>query len=248
MTLTASLARTRTAHPGWWVYMLAASAWTGVVAIHFSSNPNPHAAHHHEHASASAAGHGIGAPALLLMVAAMMLPFVAPAADHVARTSFWSRRQRAAAGYVLGFATIWAAFGIGLVVAQTLLLLRGTETQLLAATAAGAALWQGSRLRKRTALRCGSRPALPQRSWRATWRAIEAGGAFGVRCIPLCGPAMTVMVVYPNLAVMLALSAVQTYEWRRGANPFAEHRWRVPAGVHAAIAAIAAVAVVADAI
>jgi predicted metal-binding membrane protein len=177
----------------------------------------------------------------LLMVAAMMLPFAAPAARHVAKASFWRRRQRAAACYVLGFAAVWATFGLALFAAWAALPLPGADAGRLAATAAGAALWQGSRRRRRAAARCGNRPALPQRGLRATLRSVRAGGAFGVRCIPLCGPAMVMMAASPQPAVMLAVFAIQAYEWRRGPNPFAQRRWREPALAYAAMATLAAV-------
>lgn len=179
------------------------------------------------------------------MIAAMMLPLAAPAAREVARTAFWRRRQRAAACYVFGFAAVWTAFGLALFAAQAALAPPGPQAGWVAATAAGAAVWQGSRLRRRAAIRCGSRPALPQRGWRATRRAVEAGGAFGGRCVVLCGPAMVIMAVSHELFLMCALFAVQLYEWRRGASPFAERRWQAPAAAYAAIASAAAVTAIA---
>ena len=185
-----------------------------------------------------------GAGVLLVMIGAMMLPLAAPAARQVARTAFWKRRQRAAACYVLGFAAVWTAFGLALFAAQAALA-PAPSAGWVAATAAGAAVWQGSRLRRRAAIRCGSRPALPQRGWRATRHAVQAGGAFGVRCLVLCAPAMAIMAVSHQLFLMCALFAVQLYEWRRGASPFAERRWQAPAAAYAAIAALAALAAVA---
>jgi hypothetical protein len=225
------LARARLAHPEWWVYALAGFAWAAVLVTHDASVTAGHA--HHAHESAAM---------FLLMVAAMMLPFAAPAARHVANASFWTRRRRAAACYVLGFAAVWATFGFALFAAWAALPLPGADAGWLAATAAGAALWQGSRRRRRAAARCGNRPALPQRGRRATWRTVQAGSTFGLRCIPLCGPAMVIMVAGPQLAVMVAVFGIQAYEWRRGPNPFAQRRWREPALAYAAIAALAAVA------
>jgi Predicted metal-binding integral membrane protein (DUF2182) len=232
----ARLTRARLAHPEWWVYALAACAWAAVLLTHVTAG---HAHHHHdEHGSPL---FSTGAAVFLLMVAAMMLPFAAPAARHVAKASFWTRRQRAAACYVLGFAAVWASFGLALFAARAAVPLPGVGAGWLAATAAGAGFWQGSRRRRRAAARCGNRPALPQRGRQATSQTVRAGGAFGMRCIPLCGPAMAIMAVSPQLVVMLAAFGIQAYEWRRGPNPFARRRWREPALAYAAMATLAAV-------
>lgn len=242
----AGLARARLAHPEWWVYTLAGSACVLLVLAHLPLESTAHVHHgnvHYGHASVSIDGDaGPTATALLVMVAAMMLPFVAPAARYVAQTSFWKRRQRAAALYVLGFSAVWASFALALFGLRATVPLVGADAGWLGATAAGAALWQGSRVRRRVAARCGAGPVVPQRGWRATRRTLEAGGAFGIRCIPLCGPPMAMMAVSSELVVMVAVFAIQVYEWRRGANPFVKRRWRVPAAAYGAIAVLAVLA------
>jgi Predicted metal-binding integral membrane protein (DUF2182) len=244
--VSARLARARLAHPEWWVYALAGCAWTSVVFTHLGSSSEAHGrhAHHghvHNHPSAYVADDSAtDAATFLLMVAAMMLPLVGPAARHAGTASFWRRRQRAVAWCVLGFAAVWAVVGLVLFALRAAVPLPGEEAAWLAGTAATAALWQGSRRRRRAAARCSIRPALPQRGWRATSRGLRAGAVFGARCIPLCGPAMAMMAVSPGIAVMVTAYGIQAYEWRRGPNPFAQRRWRAPAAAYAAMATLAA--------
>jgi hypothetical protein len=213
------------------VYVLGAAAWIELAVAH-----GPWSSFGHDHAKTATAGIAL----LLVMAGAMMFPFIAPAVRHVARTAFWKRRQQAAVCFVLGFSIVWAllAVALGAVLAAS----GGLAPSVLwvCAAAAGAALWQGSRLRRRAAARCGGRPALPQRGWRAARRAVEAGGAFGLRCVPVCGPAMAVMAVSPQLPVMAAVFAIQTYEWRRAPNPFTDRRCHVPGAAYIVIAALVA--------
>lgn len=249
--MAARLARARLAHPEWWVYALAALAWIALLATHVRSRSATDAAHAHQHAhdgydhpaAAASIDRDVAESAVvfLLMLAAMMLPFVAPAVRDVARVSFWNRRQRAATSYVFGFLAVWTGFTLALFVVRAGLPKPGTDAGWLAAAAAAAALWQRSGPRRRFAARCGSRPALPQRGRRATWRTVQAGATFGVRCVPLCGPAMAIMAVSPELVVMVAAFGIQAYEWRRGPNPFAKRRWRGPTLAYGAIAVIAVV-------
>ena len=71
-------------HPEWWVILIAAAAWALILR---------HATHAH---TVPGVGHTIIAAAV--MVAAMMLPLTLANVRHVALSSLWRRRHRAAAG------------------------------------------------------------------------------------------------------------------------------------------------------
>jgi predicted metal-binding membrane protein len=227
-------------HPETWVYALAAVAWINLAGLHLDAAGPPHA----HHASAAVSHHHSTAT-WLLMVAAMMLPIAAPGARYLARAGFWRRRHVTTVLYVTGFSAIWAAFALALRLAQATLGVPGRGPAWIAALAAAAAAWQSSRVRRQLLTRCSVAPALPQRGWRATSRTIQAGARSGGFSIATCGAAMSVMVASDRLALMAVLFAVQTYERRRGPNPFAERRWQAPAAAYALLAAgAAAVAVI----
>ena len=90
-----------------------------------------------------------------LMVAAMMLPVVAPQVRRVAMRSLWSRRHRAAVSFVAGYVAVWLVLGAGLVAA--VLALGGQEHGALAGRgpAPGGGL-AGIRPTKRMLRRCAS--------------------------------------------------------------------------------------------
>jgi predicted metal-binding membrane protein len=228
------------ARPEWWVYVLSAGAWTGLGVITLDSGSPAHAGHHGSGAPTSEASIAPGA-SLLLMLAATMLPLVAPAVRYVARATLWRRRHRMAVYYVAGFGAAWTAFGLVIFGAQTALHVPGDHAGLVVAGAAAlAAVWQGSGSRRRALDRCGNRPGLRLRGWRASCQAVWAGGRHGGRCITTCGPSMLVMTLTHSLLTMAAIFGLHLYERRAGPNPFAEQRWQAPAAGYAVIAAAAA--------
>ena len=229
------------ARPEWWVYLLSAGAWAGLgVTI---LDPGTSAGHgHHAHGVQGAASSvTLDSAFYLLMVAAMMLPLVAPAVRYVVRATLWRRRHRMAAYYVAGFGATWAAFGVSAVGARTALHIPVDHAGWIAGAAALAALWQAQRVRRRALKRCGDRPGLGLSGWRASCRALQAGGRHGVRCVATCGPSMLLMCVTHSVLLMVAVFGLQGYERRAGPNPFAEKRWQAPATAFATIAAVAAV-------
>ena len=120
-----------------------------------------------------------------LMAMAMMVPTALPAMQHVARTSLYRRRRRAAAEFLAVFVGLWTAFGVLVLLPLSSSAWAGSPL-LPAAVLAAAALWQLTPLKQRALLAChGSRP-IPPRGWRASAGtsafALYNGGACFVSC------------------------------------------------------------------
>ena len=144
-----------------------------------------------------AAGHppgaeAIGAASLLAsipmwgaMALAMMVPAALPAVRHVAQTSLYWRRRRAAAEFLAIFVVIWTAFGL-LVLTPLAAWDPARSPLVFAAALAAAALWQLTPLKHRALLACHRSHPLPPRGWRASLGtanfALRGGGA----CLGSC--------------------------------------------------------------
>lgn len=116
----------------------------------------------------------IGAASLLaampmwgLMALAMMVPAGLPAIRHVARTSLYWRRRRAAAEFLAVFAGLWTVFGLLILTPLSLWDPAGSPLVFAGALAA-AALWQMTPLKHRALLACHRSRPLPPRGWRAS--------------------------------------------------------------------------------
>src|SRR4051794_8709428 len=86
--------------PELWMLTLSAAGWLALAArddVHFHAG--------------DAAGNWWH---WMLMVAAMMLPLQIDKIRLIAERSLWSRRHRAALGYVVGYLGVWALLGVPL--------------------------------------------------------------------------------------------------------------------------------------
>lgn len=202
-------------------------------------------AHHHGHGGGRAGPTGLPSPLAvgagwMAMVVAMMLPVVAPQAVLVARRSFWGRRIRSVAGFLLGYVAVWGLFGL---VALGGLRLAGVEAPPPAATAVAlvvAAAWQVSPRRRRARRRCRSLVVRARRGVAADRDVLTSGWRVGARCAVVCGPVMAAMALGHGLALMAALTVLLHTERAPGPNP--EARAGRP---HEAIALLALAAAVA---
>lgn len=180
-------------HPEWWAVLASVLAWAYLAS----------AAHGH-------AGHGTGAAAMAAMVVAMMLPLTIAQLRHVALSSLWRRRHRAAAGFIAGFLAVWLAVEAVLAVAW-----RGMGSLAGAALAAGvvavaAALWELAPAKRRHLRRCHRTVPLAPSGWRADADCARFGAAMGVSCVGTCWALMLASAAFAHsLPVMLALFGVQ---------------------------------------
>lgn len=192
----ASPAVTRLAwrHPEWWVLALAAGAWVVVIRN----------AGHHAHA------HGAGAALAgwMLMTVAMMLPLVAEHVRLTAERSLWRRRQRAMAGFVLGYLAVWALAGV----AVSLVPLH-PDSRTAAVALAIAGVWQLTPWKRRGLVGCHRTMPLAPRGWRADADCVRFGWRVGLRCALSCWALMLACAMMGHsLIAMVGVTGVMWAE------------------------------------
>ena len=173
---------------------------------------------------------GLGLAAFLavwtLMMAAMMLPSVAPTASLYARTFQGSRTARTA-GLVVGYLAVWAAAGLpayGLAwVAGSLTAQHAGTAHILAVAVFGVCgAYQLSSLKDRCLAHCRSPLALLLHygSYQGRLRDLRVGVHHGGYCLGCCWALMVTLVAVGvmNIAAMLGLTALVLLEkvWRWG--------------------------------
>jgi predicted metal-binding membrane protein len=160
-----------------------------------------------------------------LMMAAMMLPSVAPAASRYAR-SVSGRRTARIAGLAAGYLAVWAAAGVP---AFGLAWLAGwlagshpvTAHLLAVAVFAACGVYQLSGPKNRCLTHC--RAGLP-RPPRAGWAGdLDAGVRHGAYCLGCCWALMVILIAVGvmNVAAMIGLAVVVLIEKTWGWGPAA---------------------------
>lgn len=120
-----------------------------------------------------------------VMALAMMVPAALPAVHHVASTSLYWRRRRAAAEFLAVFVGLWTAFGL-LVLTQLTSWVPAGSPLLLAGALAAAAVWQLTPLKRRALLACHRSRPLPPRGWRASAGTASFALHNGAACLVSC--------------------------------------------------------------
>jgi len=159
-------------------------------------------------------------PMWTLMMAAMMLPSVAPTASLYARTVQSSRTVRVA-GLVAGYLAVWAAAGLP---AYGLARLTGWLTGkhpsaahvLAVAVFAVCGVYQLSSLKYRCLAHCRSPLALLLHygSYRGRFRDLRVGAHHGGYCLGCCWGLMVILIAVGvmNVAAMVGLAALVLIE------------------------------------
>ncbi len=190
--------------------------------------------------------------AWVFMIVAMMLPSSIPLV--VTFGALVARRRhpaRLVALLLLGYLSIWAAFGFAAWIADrgvhaavdAIPLLAAHPQVIIAATLLTAGLWQFSPLRDRCLDECRSPLGFVMNRWRGTSERREAlmmGIAHGAFCVGCCWSLMLVMfgVGLSSLSAMLVLGGLTAVE----KNLPGGRRLTRPLGVALVIAAVYAVA------
>ncbi len=160
------------------------------------------------------------------MMAAMMLPSVAPTASLYAKT-LQSNRMARVAGLVLGYLAVWAAVGLP---AYGLAWLAGSLTGqhpgaahvLAVAVFAACGLYQLTSLKDRCLAHCRSPLALLLHygSYRGRLRDLRVGVHHGGYCLGCCWGLMVILIAVGvmNIGAMVGLAALVLVEkvWRWG--------------------------------
>lgn len=146
-----------------------------------------------------------------LMLAAMMLPLLAPMAGYVAGRSFPERRDRAIALFLLGYAAVWSGCAVlsslGLLVASAVLNASGLSAAAGLIGCALAALWQLSPMKVRALNRCHGVAPLRAFGGAADQDALTFGIRHGGRCIRSCfAPMVLPLLGGHGLPLMLGVS------------------------------------------
>ena len=180
-----------------------------------------------EQLGAVLSGQAGGPPAMLApLMAAMMLPSVAPTASLYAKTVRSNRTMRIAA-LVAGYLAVWAAggvpaFGLAWLASWVTGKHPGAAHVLAVAVFAACGVYQLSRLKDRCLAHCRSPLALLLHygSYRGRFRDMRAGAHNGAYCLGCCWGLMVILVAVGvmNIAAMIGLAAVVLIEktWRRG--------------------------------
>jgi predicted metal-binding membrane protein len=161
-----------------------------------------------------------------LMMAAMMLPSVAPVASMYQR-SVRSWRALRLAGFTVGYLLAWAGAGIPaylltLLVAQLVGDHPGWATAVAVVVFAACGLYQLTPLKSRCLKHCRSPLSLLLHygAYRGALRDVRAGAHHGAYCLGCCWSLMALFVVLGvmNLAAMVVLAVVVLAEklWVRG--------------------------------
>jgi predicted metal-binding membrane protein len=166
------------------------------------------------------------APVWTLMMAAMMLPSVAPTASLYARTMQTNRAMRIS-GLVVGYLGVWAvaglpAFGLAWLTGWLTGLHPGAAHVLAVAVFAVAGLYQLSSLKDRCLAHCRSPLGLLLHygSYRGRTRDLRVGAHHGGYCLGCCWALMVILIAVGvmNVAAMVGLAALVLTEklWRWG--------------------------------
>ncbi len=165
-------------------------------------------------------------PVWTLMMAAMMLPSVAPTASLYARATGGHRTARFP-GLVFGYLAVWAAAGLpayglarlaGWLVGQH----PGAAQGLAVAVFASCGIYQLSGLKDQCLTRCRSPLSLLMHygSYRGRFRSLRVGVHHGAYCLGCCWALMAVLIAVGvmNVPAMVALAAFILTEklWAHG--------------------------------
>lgn len=206
-------------HPEWWVVFVASAAWSALTLQQVGERIGGS----HLHANLES-GWILGSEwagvlgVAFLMAAAMMSPLVLGTIRHVALTTFWPRRYRAATFFLLAYLVVWAIVGAALTVATVLLsALIGFSTTCAIAFVAAAA-WQFTPAKRRALRRCERRISIAGDGWRADVACLRYGAIAGWSCVVTCWAFMAAAAAAGHaLPVLGALFALQLHErlaWR----------------------------------
>lgn len=189
----------------------AAGAWVGVVVVARHMGPMP---------GTMGVGPGAFVSVWALMMAAMMLPSVAPFASLYTRT-FTDRRGARLAALMTGYLLIWTlaalpAYGLAWLADRAIAGHPASATALAVVIFVVCGIYQLTPLKDRCLARCRSPLGFVMKfgSFRGGTRDIRVGIYHGGFCLACCWALMALLVAFGlmNLAAMIVLAAVVLVE------------------------------------
>lgn len=196
-------------YPDWWCAALSCLAWA--MLLQGAWTHAGHAAHRMAQPLSLELAHW------LLMVAAMMIPFLLPTLRAAAVSSLWSRRHRAMALVLTGYLAPWLALGAAAAAIRSLPVMHSPFAPAIAFSAA--ALYIASPWHSRGLIRCHRRVPLAPEGWRADRDCLHYGFVIGNACVTSCWLLMLACALTGHDAIaMLAGLAIAIAE-RRSLRP-----------------------------
>jgi predicted metal-binding membrane protein len=199
--------QTRWRYPEWTLGALAVAAWLAMFTLDARDGAD-HVSHSgvHLHGAVNPATPTSYGPHLTMlhwtvMVIAMMVPTILPAARSIALGSRWHRRQRSQALFAMGYLTPWLL--VGAAALGALSPLGGSSPRwILAAALAVAALWELTSTKVRLLQACHRVRPIPPDGWRADTSCLARGLVNAGTCLGACWALMAVMAVGDHVAQM----------------------------------------------
>ena len=228
-------------YPEWWAIMLSACAWFFLIAervTEFSVSPfswAAHAGHASENFTAFPRSFSF-VPAFmawrglaihwLLMVAAMMFPTLIGQLRAVADRSFWSRRNRSVAIFLLGYTVFWLTFGVfaEAVLGFRQLLPAGATVYFIPTVFFLSALWQLSPQKRHGLIACHVTRPLAALGFRADLDCLRHGLRVSVGCCVSCWALMLACAAAGHAS--WAVLAVTLIVWSERMQPRPRQLWR----------------------
>jgi predicted metal-binding membrane protein len=212
--LGAEWRRFRWNHPEWTLAVLAAAAWMALFAMSASTTDAPRSAngfHPHHHVAIASPdapshhAHHFSAAHVSVMMAAMMLPTILPAARAVSLRGIWKRRQRGPVLFATGYLLTWIAVGLGAAQALAQAQIGPNSRYPVAIALIVAAGWELTRAKTRF-LRacCRVRPIAPD-GWRADRMCVVGGVRIAIPCVGSCWAIMLPMLVADHTMAMMLM-------------------------------------------
>jgi predicted metal-binding membrane protein len=216
-------------HPEWWAMALAVLAWVVIVvqSIAMAGGVGGWILHH-AHAPTVPGSHQAGAASWAfatlnwsLMVVAMMVPLVRHQIRSTATRSLWPRRDRAMAGFLLGYVSPWLVAGAAISLVAVGLRLDHWLTWPVGAAIgfAIAAAWQLTPVKWRALRSCHRAMPIAPAGWRADRDCFRYGWTVGGDCFVSCWALMVGCVFAQHSLVAMACVGLFSFAERYRARP-----------------------------
>ena len=190
-------------HPEWWTIALSVAAWAMML---------PHT-WRHQHRITIGEEMGLW----ILMIVAMMFPFLLDTVRYIAESSLWRRRHRSIALFLLGYLIPWLVPGIAV---SLLRQLEWGRHWLLVPTAfLVAAAWLSTLVCETADAACHRSYPLAPSGWLADRSALQFGWSIGTFCVISCWPLMIACAVSGHGLPAMAGGFAVTVQRRRYRRP-----------------------------
>jgi Predicted metal-binding integral membrane protein (DUF2182) len=230
-------------YPEFWVILLCVAAWFALLSMRMTNGTyGARCAMDGWMAGTGVPTRGVALfegmrmPVLhwLIMIPAMMAPTLLGSLRVVAGRSLWSRRHRAMAVVLLGYAAPWIVFGVAV---ETSIAIAPTSITpfLLAGSLLAAAVWQLMPLKRRSLVYCHREPILAPSGTRADWACLRYGLLLAGRCGVSCWVLMITCAVAGH--ALWATVLITAVVWVERFRPGLPLRWSSAALCFAALLA-----------